>query len=253
MSPSPRLPPELISLVLSHLPLETLSELGRASAFFQALLASPVLHPYSQLLPALLLDSAPYPHQLSSLSSQSLCPPSVTLEILTLARAEWVLFDYELPQGLGEEEWEEVCRRRFLPSWCADSWRKGRAWRSLYLRSVFSLHFLPPLLSLLPKLTLFSSFRARPRTLNRLHHRLLTSSCTADEPFLRWIQLDRRGTATVNRLRSKGFDPVEVYKSIAGAQVRLACLALPCLPACSSLWFRPFLRSRDVRSSPSRP
>jgi len=190
---SPRLPAELLSLVLSFLPLGQLVALGLHATFFRQLLASPVLHPYAPLLRATLgqPQQQPYPPELGRLAALGLAPPSVARDLLVGGRAEWCLFEVELPPGLAEAAWEDVCRRRFLPSWCAaDQRRRVRSWRELYLR-----------------------------TLSRIVHRQRTS-CTTDEPYVRWIQLDRKGSATVNRLRAAGFDPIGVYRELASAQVR---------------------------------
>lgn len=140
MLPSPRLPVELLSIVLSHLPIDTLLALGLHSTFFRSLLVSPLVHPWDLPLHLVLQSPTPYPPQLAQLPTLDLLPPRVLLDLLVRARPEWILYELEGPVGLGEPAWEQVCRARFLPSWYAAG--QGSSWRSLFLRCVsfFFLH-----------------------------------------------------------------------------------------------------------------
>lgn len=41
-----------------------------------------------------------------------------------------------------------------------------------------------------------------------------TTTCTTEEAYTRWVTLDRRGSATLNRMRAHTFDPLETFREI---------------------------------------
>lgn len=51
------------------------------------------------------------------------------------------------------------------------------------------------------------------RTIYRVNHRSWTT-CTSEEAYTRWITLDRRGTATINRIRAQNYSPLDVFQSV---------------------------------------
>lgn len=131
------LPPELISLILSFLPLESLIVAPQLSTLFYQICSSSVLSPWRRPI-ELALRPPPleaYPLILGRLGCYSYVPRGEFLEILVRARPDFIATSMELPVGLSSREWEEVMRRRFLPSWRGENWsRTGTSWRSLFMR-----------------------------------------------------------------------------------------------------------------------
>jgi hypothetical protein len=44
-------------------------------------------------------------------------------------------------------------------------------------------------------------------------HRSVTT-CTTEESYTRWVTLDRRGSATLNRVRAQSFDPLDIFREL---------------------------------------
>lgn len=89
-----------------------------------------------------------------------------------------------LPAGLTDDQWHHCFLSRFLPSWTR--YRDPpttTTWRAAFLR-----------------------------VLRRLVHR--HSGCTHEESWTRFIILHRNGTASLNRIYSRTFDPLEIYAEI---------------------------------------
>lgn len=89
-----------------------------------------------------------------------------------------------IPAGLTDDQWRQVFVSRFLPSWKRYKDPPARtSWRAAYLR-----------------------------VLRRLVHRF--TGCTHEESWTRFIILHRNGTASLNRIYSRTFDPLEIYAEI---------------------------------------
>jgi hypothetical protein len=89
-----------------------------------------------------------------------------------------------IPAGLTDDQWRQVFVARFLPSWKRYKDPPARtSWRAAYFR-----------------------------VLRRLVHRF--TGCTHEESWTRFIILHRNGTASLNRIYSRTFDPLEIYAEI---------------------------------------
>lgn len=128
------LPVEIISHVLSYLPLETIVRLAQESPFVQSVCVSPTLHPFLSPISDILSSARPYPPALGRLGAYSFVPRKVYIDLLVRGKPDWVLFDFQQPSWLEEQDWQEVCQRRFLPSFYGKEWKKDLTWRALYLR-----------------------------------------------------------------------------------------------------------------------
>ena len=70
---------------------------------------------------------------LRTLSVRHTVPRQNWVEIISLAKADWLLFEATLP-NLKDVEWEECFRRRFLPGW--RKWKKDGTWRAAFMKYV---------------------------------------------------------------------------------------------------------------------
>jgi hypothetical protein len=155
------LPPELLSQILSNLPLASLLIASLSHPILLSISSSSSLSPFpfpiasalspdafylpppphrSDLAPlslTALLHSLPSRVLLANLAQYSWIPKKSHLEMLVRGEPEWVAVELELPVGLGEAYWQEAFRRRFLPSWASEEWmrKKGRGgWRGLFYK-----------------------------------------------------------------------------------------------------------------------
>lgn len=89
-----------------------------------------------------------------------------------------------VPAGLTPAQWHTAFRARFLPSWHRyKDPPNTTTWRATFLR-----------------------------ILRRLVHR--AQGCTHEEAWSRFIILHRNGTASLNRIYSRTFDPGVIYEEI---------------------------------------
>jgi len=100
------------------------------------------------------------------------------VEILSLAKANWLLHEATLP-NLKSAEWEECFKRRFLPGW--QKWKKEGSWREAFMKM-----------------------------LHRVWHRSHTS-CTADESWTKYIMLNRNGSANELEGSSRNYNPMVIF------------------------------------------
>ncbi|KAH8094859.1 hypothetical protein BXZ70DRAFT_340943 [Cristinia sonorae] len=176
------LPVELIADILAELDLSSLILVSYLSRRLHAISSDPSLNPWRQ--PILRnLQSAPdesYELAMRHLSVRQTVPRQNWLEILSVARAGWILYEATLP-NLKEQDWEECFKRRFLPGW--QKWKKDGSWKEAYLNC---------------------------RILGRVHHRS-HSSCTADEAWTKYIMLNRNGSANEMEANSRNFNPMVLF------------------------------------------
>lgn len=138
--PLDNLPPELISYILSFLPLEDLIRASQTCAVIHELASSSNLSGPTWAGPiATALEEDPYPEALHRLGCYSYVPRSAFHPILVKARPQFIGGPMTIPVGLKERDWEDVMHTRFLPSWSSEdgNWRRtGMKWKELYMRYV---------------------------------------------------------------------------------------------------------------------
>lgn len=125
-------------------------------------------------------------------------PRRLFIDVLVRASPEWILDCFEVPR-LSDREWKEVFERRFLRGWQRLR-RDDETWRGLFMR-----------------------------LLRRLIHRHL--GCTHEEAWTRFITLHRNGSVSMNRIYSRTFDPLEIFRELKQqndlaaqpTQIRLVC------------------------------
>ncbi|KAF8195624.1 hypothetical protein K438DRAFT_1826239 [Mycena galopus ATCC 62051] len=167
------LPVELIGQILGELNIADVIQISQLSRRLRLVSSDPILNVWR--LPILRnLRSEQYENSLKHLSVYMGVPRHNWVDILSRARASYILFETTLP-NLKEAEWEEVFKRRFLPSWTR--WRKDSTWRAAFLR-----------------------------VLHQIWHRSCTS-CTANEAWTKYIVLNRNGSANQLEVFSRNFNP----------------------------------------------
>ncbi|KAK0461993.1 uncharacterized protein EV420DRAFT_1266034 [Desarmillaria tabescens] len=183
------LPVELIAEILGELDIEYLIKMSYLSRRLHAITSDSSLNPWRR--PILRnLRSATYEDCLKHLSVRQTVPRQNWIEILSLARPSFILFDATLP-NLSSVDWEECFNRRFLPGW--KKWKKdGASWREAFIK------FVP----------IFGQ-----RLLHRVWHRSLTP-CTADESWTKYIVLNRNGSANELEVSSRTFNPVAIFNDM---------------------------------------
>ncbi|ORY34678.1 hypothetical protein BCR39DRAFT_513984 [Naematelia encephala] len=178
------LPGEVISQIASYLSLsETLSFLSLHPSLLS--LCKTHHNPLTAHVSSLLEAGPPYPALLAKLPSLHLYLPNdggrLFLPLLVRARPQWILERLEIGRWK-ESVWQEAYQRRFLKSWKR---YKGEddTWRAVFLRM-----------------------------LGRVEHR--NKSCTHEESWTRFLTLHRNGSASINRIYSRLFDPYDIYDEI---------------------------------------
>lgn len=132
------LPVELIADILSELDLESLVKLSYLSRRLHHITSDSSLNPWRR--PILVnLRSQVYENTLKHLSVRLTVPRQNWVEILSIARPSFLLFEATLP-NLKAVEWEECFNRRFLPGW--RKWKKEGSWKEVFLKfaSIRNLH-----------------------------------------------------------------------------------------------------------------
>ncbi|KAI0692261.1 hypothetical protein BC835DRAFT_1416653 [Cytidiella melzeri] len=178
------LPVELIAEILGELNLTSLVLVSYLSRRLHTIASDSSLNPWRRPILRNMhhTGGAPYEPCLKTLSVRHTVPRHNWVEILSLARAEWLLFEATLPR-LKEWEWEECFKRRFLPSW--RKWKKeDGTWQGTFLK-----------------------------ILHRVWHRANTS-CTSDEAWTRYIVLRRNGVANELQSASRNFEPVVIFDDL---------------------------------------
>lgn len=129
------LPVELIADILGELDLSSLVTVSYLSNRLRAISSEPSLNPWRRpILRTLYHPDAEYDPALRHLSVRSTVPRNNFVEILSMARAHYLLFEASLPH-LKDSEWEECFRRRFLSSWTKVK-KEGSSWKEAFMKLV---------------------------------------------------------------------------------------------------------------------
>ncbi|EIM85716.1 uncharacterized protein STEHIDRAFT_169568 [Stereum hirsutum FP-91666 SS1] len=174
------LPVELIAGIMEQLDLESLITLSYLSHRLHHIASDFSLNPWRRPLLSNLL-SGKYENCLKHLSVRSIVPRQNWVEILSMARSSFLLFDATLP-NMKEVEWEECFKRRFLPGW--QKWKRDGSWKEAYKKVLF-----------------------------RAWHRSETS-CTTDEAWTKYIVLNRNGSANELEASSRSFNPLAIFNDM---------------------------------------
>ncbi|KAJ7232220.1 hypothetical protein B0H12DRAFT_1261748 [Mycena haematopus] len=170
------LPVELIGKIVGELTLNDVIRISQLSRRMRLVASDPILNVWR--LPILRnLRSDQYEDSLKNLSVYMSVPRHNWIDILSRARASYILFEMTLP-NLKEAEWEDTFQRRFLPSW--KKWRKDNTWRAAFLR-----------------------------VLHQTWHRSCTS-CTTNEAWTKYIVLNRNGSANQLEASSRNFNVAHI-------------------------------------------
>jgi len=124
------LPVDLIAEILSELDLQSLIQMAHVSKRFYLVASDVSLNPWRKPIMRV-LHSHTYDAFFKHLSVRTIVPRQNWIEVLSLARPSFILFDATLP-NLKSTDWEECFRRRFLPSW--EKWRKESSWKEAFLK-----------------------------------------------------------------------------------------------------------------------
>ncbi|KAJ7368572.1 hypothetical protein DFH08DRAFT_982756 [Mycena albidolilacea] len=171
------LPVELIGKIVGELTLEDVIKISQLSRRLMNVASDPILNVWR--FPILRdLRSDQYEESLKHLSVYMSVPRHNWVDILSRARAPYILFEMTLP-NLKEAEWEDAFKRRFLPSWWRQ--RKDSTWKAALLR-----------------------------VLHQTWHRSCTS-CTANEAWTKYIVLNRNGSANQLEASSRHFNPALIF------------------------------------------
>ena len=126
------LPVELIAEILEALDLSSLCIISCLSRRLRLVASAPALNPWKgPIMRNLFSRDAPYEPCLTHLSERSsLVPRSNWVDVLVIARPEFLLFEVTLP-NLPDEYYAEAFSRRFLPSWTKVK-KDGQTWKEAY-------------------------------------------------------------------------------------------------------------------------
>ncbi|ETW84135.1 hypothetical protein HETIRDRAFT_311797 [Heterobasidion irregulare TC 32-1] len=187
------LPVELITAIMEELDVESLVMVSYLSHRLHTIASDPSLNPWR--VPIIRnLTSGTYEECMKHLSVRSTVPRQNWIEILSIARPAFLLFEATLP-NLKEDVWKECFKRRFLPGW--QKWKRDSSWREA---SLLLTCFLGS-----PSLQF-----NRNRALIRVWHRSQTT-CTTDEAWTTYIVLNRNGSANELAVSSRNFNPLTVF------------------------------------------
>lgn len=126
------LPVELITDILSRIDLASLIIMSYLSRRFYSIVSDPSLNPWRGPISRNLQDGA-YEPSLKTLCVRYTVPRRNWIEILSVARSDFLLFEATLP-NLKTYEWEECFRRRYLPGW--RKWKNESQWREAFMKYV---------------------------------------------------------------------------------------------------------------------
>lgn len=125
------LPVELIADILAELDIDSLITASSLSKRFHNVVSDPALNPWKKAI-CLCIDSGEYPPAMRTLCNRPIVPRQNWVDILTLAKPDFLLLDATFPI-LPDKVWEECFRRRFLPSWIKWQRADGR-WRPVFVK-----------------------------------------------------------------------------------------------------------------------
>lgn len=126
------LPVELITEILAELDLTTLIVVSALSSRLRRVIFDPSLNPWRKPIYKNLRErDVEYEHCFWTLPRFLELPRQNWIDIFTIARPEFLLFEMPLPV-LSESDWEECFKRRFLPGWT--KWQQNARWRAAFLK-----------------------------------------------------------------------------------------------------------------------
>ncbi|CAK9782914.1 hypothetical protein CC85DRAFT_266518 [Cutaneotrichosporon oleaginosum] len=178
------LPSEILSQIASFLPQRDLLHFLSTSTALHTLTETH-LTPLRAVIKGVVRKGPPYPPQFEVLPSLRHFVGEdngrLFLDVLVRAPARWILERFEFGRWK-DDIWKEAFERRFLPSWKRYKNPEDK-WRAAFLR-----------------------------TLSRLDHR--ASGCAHHEAWTRFIHLRRNGSASLNRIYTRTFDPYEILDEL---------------------------------------
>ena len=124
------LPLDLIAEILGQLDLESLIKMSQVSHTFYMVASDVGLNPWRGPIMRNLLAEK-YETSLKHLSVRSVVPRQNWLDILSLAKTSFILFEATLP-NLSTSDWEQCFKRRFPPSW--ERMRKDSPWKEAFFK-----------------------------------------------------------------------------------------------------------------------
>ena len=126
------LPVELITAVLEELDIASLIVVSYLSRRLHTIASDRSLNPWRA--PILRnLHSGVYEDSMKHLSVRTTVPRQNWIEIVSMAKPGFLLFDATLP-NMKEADWHECFRRRFLPGW--QKWKRDSSWRETFKKCV---------------------------------------------------------------------------------------------------------------------
>ncbi|KIO32846.1 hypothetical protein M407DRAFT_18309 [Tulasnella calospora MUT 4182] len=175
------LPVEILSDILTQLPIPSIVAASQISRYFRRICQDPLLNPWRPVILATLTD--PDHSDLSclvTLSEHGAMPRQNFIDVLSLAPPHFLLFEVTLPT-LPDYYWDEAINRRFLPSW----------------RNTRHPH---------PK-------EQYLRLLWNVWHRLNTN-CTTTQAWCTYVYITRQGHLNVTAAYSRNYDPFAVFEEL---------------------------------------
>ncbi|KAI5119587.1 hypothetical protein M0805_005759 [Coniferiporia weirii] len=176
------LPVELIAEILSALDLETLITVSYLSRRLRKISADTALNPWKGPIARNLQNrDGEYERCFAHLAARATVPRANWVDILSAARADFLLFSATVP-NLPDKDYEEAFKRRFLPGWA--KWRKDGRWKEAFMKILY-----------------------------RVWHRS-TTTCTTDEAWTNYIVLNRNGSANLLESSSRTFNPLHLFNEM---------------------------------------
>lgn len=214
------LPVELIADILGELDIASLITVSNLSRRLRAIASDTSLNPWRRpILRVLSNTEAEYEPAMKHLSIRQTVPRQNWVEILSLGKAEYLLFEMTLP-NLKEAEWEECFRRRFLPGWV--KWEL-KTWKAEFLKYV-RRHIIAARAPYEPVRAgsstgcgIGATPRARPKRVGQSMSPIFLYMAPASRALRekhRYIQLNRNGSANLLEASSRNYVPLTVFHEI---------------------------------------
>ncbi|WWC92842.1 uncharacterized protein L201_007802 [Kwoniella dendrophila CBS 6074] len=180
------MPGDILSQIASYLPLPEVIQFLSLHPYLLSLTQSHLSPIPLSIKSTLSLPN--YPKELSIITHLNhFLPPNsedakkIFIQILVRAKTKWILENFEFLRW-NDSFWKNAFEKRFLPSWKRYKTDEDN-WRAVYLR-----------------------------LLGRVEHR--QSGCNHEEAWTRFVTLHRNGSASINRMYSRTFDPYEIYDEL---------------------------------------
>jgi hypothetical protein len=126
------LPVELITAVLEELDIASLIVVSYLSRRLHIIASDRSLNPWRA--PILRnIHSGVYEDSMKHLSVRMTVPRQNWIEVASMAKPAFLLFDATLP-NMKEADWHECFKRRFLPGW--QKWKRDSSWRETFKKCV---------------------------------------------------------------------------------------------------------------------